>query len=161
MRTTNFLTKTKGLGIALVLFAAVAFTGCDDDDDNINNNPYTLSGNATSGQMVPAGTATGTGNISGTYNPATRQMNFTSTWTGLTGAPTAGGFYYGASGTSGTAVGTPWTFGAGSTGTGSTTGTMTLTQAQETQLLNGDWYYSYGTAANSAGEIRGQMTATR
>jgi hypothetical protein len=37
---------------------------------------------------------------------------------------------------------------------------MTLTDAQATNLTNGGWYYSYGTAANPTGEVRGQITAT-
>jgi hypothetical protein len=37
---------------------------------------------------------------------------------------------------------------------------MTLTEAQEDQLLDGDWYYGYNTATNTTGEIRGQISAT-
>ncbi|SJZ87236.1 CHRD domain-containing protein [Sediminibacterium ginsengisoli] len=87
-------------------------------------------------------------------------MNYTTSWNGLSGAPTSGGFYNGASGSAGTAVSPAWTMGTGWTGTGTTTGSMTLTSDQATQLRNGNWYYSMGTAANTGGEIRGQMTAT-
>ena len=38
---------------------------------------------------------------------------------------------------------------------------MTLTEAQADQLLDGDWYYEYNTAANATGEVRGQITATQ
>jgi hypothetical protein len=51
--------------------------------------------------------------------------------------------------------------GTDSTGTSSNTGTMTLTADQATQLINGNWYYTIGTAANPNGEIRGQITASR
>jgi hypothetical protein len=88
-------------------------------------------------------------------------MTYTSNWSGLTGAPTTGGFYTGASGITGVAVGTPWTFESNATGTGNTSGTMMLTSDQATQLLNGNWYYSYGTTTNPNGEIRGQITAAR
>ena len=71
-----------------------------------------------------------------------------------------GVIYYGASGVNGTIVGSPWTFESGLTGTGMRTDTTTLTSEQETQLTGGNWYYSLGTTANPAGEVRGQITAT-
>jgi hypothetical protein len=87
-------------------------------------------------------------------------LTYTNTWSGLTGAPTGGGFYYGATGVNGTAVGTPWTYDGTATETGTYSGTMTLTEAQEDQLLAGDWYYGYNTATNATGEIRGQISTT-
>ena len=160
---TLFLSKpTKVFSLLTgLLLSGIVLTSCDKDDDDVNNRLYTINGNATSAQMVPAGTSTGTGSITGTYNPATRQLNYTNTWSGLSGAPTGGGFYNGASGVNGTAVGTPWSFGAGTTGTGTSTSSMTLTTEQATQLTSGNWYYSYNTAGNINGEIRGQITATR
>jgi len=147
----------------LLTFSAFALVCCKDDDNNdtTNNAPYTISGNANGTQMVPSVAGTGTGTISGSYNPSTRVLNYTSNWSGLTGAPTSGGFYAGASGVNGTAVGTPWTFATDATGTGSNSGTMTLTEEQARQFLGGGWYYSYGTAANPNGEVRGQISATR
>jgi hypothetical protein len=158
-------TKFGSIRLACAVLSALLFVSviaCDDDDDNKNNNrSYTISGNANGSQVVPSVNGTGSGTITGTYNPNTRQLQYTSNWNGLTGAPTGGGFYSGASGSSGTAVGTPWGFGASPTGTGSTTGTMTLTESQAQQFLNGGWYYSYGTTANPNGEVRGQITATQ
>src|SRR5688500_1943131 len=92
----------------LMLFASVS---CDDDDDDYaTNKTYSISGDASGSQMVPAVTGTGTGTITGTYNTRTRELNYTSNWVGLSGAPTSGGFYTGAAGSSGVAIGTPWTF---------------------------------------------------
>ena len=147
---------------SMALSALVFLPACDDDDDDNfdNDNMFTLSGNASGSQMVPAVTGTGTGTFSGTYNSSTRVMNYTSTWSGLTGAPTSGSLYYGASGVSGTAVGTPWTFTAPVGTSGTFTGSMTLTPEQASQLTAGNWYYSYGTAANTGGEIRGQISVT-
>jgi len=149
--------------LALLIFFSFAVMSCKDDDNNnqVNNQPYTISGDASGAQMVPSVTGTGTGTITGTYDPKTRQLNYTSNWNGLTGAPTSAGFYSGARGSSGTAVGTPWTIASGSTGTGSLTGSMTLTEDQANQFTNGGWYYSYGTDTNPGGEVRGQITATR
>lgn len=152
----------RGIIASLMLAGAVMFSACDkDDDDNTSMNNYTISGNASGSQVVPTVAGSGTGSMSGTYNPNNRTFTYTTTWNGLTGAPTNGGFYMGSSGTTGTAVGTPWTFGVGTTGTGTQTGSMTLTDAQAAQLTSGGWYYSYGTATYPGGEVRGQMTAVQ
>jgi hypothetical protein len=147
------------------IVACFAFTlgSCDknDDDNNNNNRSYTISGNASGAQMTPAVSGNGTGTISGTYDPNTRMLTYNSTWTNLSGAPTSAGFYSGATGVSGTAIGSPWTLGSNLTGTGTFSGSTTLTTEQADQLTSGNMYYSYGTAMNSGGEIRGQITATR
>jgi hypothetical protein len=148
--------------LTTIAISSFMLASCDKDDDNqVDNRPYTISGNASGSQMVPSVAGTGTGTITGSYDPATNQLTYTSNWNGLTGAPTSGGFYNGASGAAGTAIGDPWTFDAGATGTGSNTGTMTLTSEQASQLTGGNWYYSYGTSTNPGGEVRGQISATR
>jgi hypothetical protein len=146
---------------SFILFAAFVFTSCKKDKTTVNNTPYTLTGNGAGSQMVPSVTGNGTSTFTGTYDPATKTMNYTTNWTGLSGGATSGGFYNGASGATGTAIGSPWTMGTDSTGTSSNTGTMTLTADQATELINGNWYYTIGTAANPNGEIRGQITASR
>lgn|SRR5688572_2057078 len=151
----------KILMLMTVLTLGIIAFSCDDDDDSANKKNYTISGNASGSQMVPAVTGTGTGTIAGTYNPNNRILDYTNTWSGLSGPPTGGGFYNGTSGTNGVSIGSPWTFDATATTTGSHTGSIKLTPAQEEQLLDGDWYYVYNTAVNSTGEIRGQMSATQ
>ncbi len=161
----KFLPQLKMLALSLTLiFAAGAMSiSCNDDDDDnkADNSMYTISGDANGTQMVPAVNGTGSGTITGTYDAKTRQLNYTSNWSGLTGAPTGGGLYSGASGSAGTAVGNAWTFDSTATATGSNTGTMTLTSAQADQLIGGNWYYTYNTTANPGGEVRGQIKATR
>src|ERR1700754_2074006 len=98
----KFLRFAAAASIALV--ALVSFPSCDKDDDDNNDNTFTISGNASGSQVVPSVAATGSGTITGTYNSDTRMMNYTSTWTGLSGAPNSAGLYYGATGASGTAV---------------------------------------------------------
>jgi hypothetical protein len=151
----------KGLITAMVMSSAILFSSCNKDDDDNPSRTYAISGNASGSQVVPSVAGSGTGSISGTYDPNNRTLTYTTNWNGLTGVPTTGSFYTGASGVNGTAVGTPWTFGAGSTATGSTSGTMTLTDDQAASLTSGGWYYSYGTATNPAGEVRGQITAAQ
>ena len=161
---TNALSLIRRVGLvaAFVFVSAFVFTACDKDDDVDNNNGnYTISSNASGSQMVPAVSGNGTGSMTGSYDPNTRMLTYTTNWSNLSGAPTSGGFYNGASGTAGTAVGSPWTMGSGLTANGTYSGSMTLTEDQASQLTGGNWYYSLGTAANSGGEIRGQLSATR
>jgi hypothetical protein len=159
MKTKIFLSGRLPALWFWALLLSIALPACDDDKDNVNNSPYTIGGNANGSQMVPS--VSGTGTISGKYDPSTRSLTYTSNWSGLTGAPSSGGFYNGASGVNGTARGTPWTFDSNATGTGSNTGTMTLTSEQAQQLTSGNWYYTYGTAINTGGEVRGQISAVR
>ena len=161
MKTRISFGKSMRTMLMCVSLSGLMIAGCNKDDNVPNNTPYTVSGNASGAQVVPGVTGTGTGTITGTYNPADSTFTYTSTWSGLSGAPINGGFYQGASGTTGTAVGTPWTFPDGSTGTGTLSGSMTLTSDQAASLTSGGWYYSYGTAAYPGGEIRGQISATR
>src|SRR5690348_1866724 len=79
-----------------VLAAILAVMSCKNDDynnDTTNMAPYTISGNASGSQSVPAVTGNGTGTITGTYDPQTRVLTYTSTWAGLSGPPIVGGFY--------------------------------------------------------------------
>lgn len=145
----------------LLIGAIVLFAACKKDDNNTNNGKnYTVSGSASGANMVPSVSGTGTGTISGTYNSGTKVLNYNTSWNGLTGAPVSGGFYTGASGANGTAVGGAWAFPGTPTATGNISGTMTLTTEQETQLLAGNWYYTLGTTANAGGEVRGQISTT-
>jgi len=156
----------KLVAAAFAVLSVFAFTGCQADlgetDGNTNTGiNYTISGNASGAQVVPAVTGTGSATITGTYNTGTNQLNYTTTWTGLTGAPTSAAFYTGATGQSGTMIGSAWPLGANPTAAGTFTGQLTLTEAQEADLLAGRWYYSIATATNAGGEVRGQITATR
>ncbi len=148
---------------SMFLFSVFVFTACNKDNDNKNNNTnktYSITGNASGSQVVPALPDSGTATISGTYSTATGQLITMTNWTNLTGAPTSGGFYTGATGTNGTLVGSAWALPSGLANTGSFADTMTLTADQATQLTTGNWYYSLGTTANPNGEVRGQITAT-
>jgi hypothetical protein len=146
---------------AATLACAFVFTSCDEDQEDVGSNMYSISGNANGSQMVPTVTGNGSATITGTYDANTNTLIYTTTWTGLSGNATTGGFFAGNAGQSGTAVGSAWTFGANAGASGTQSGQVTLTDAQETQLLNGGLYYTIGTATRQSGEVRGQITATR
>ena len=117
MKTLKFSNLKFILSALVILFGVFVISSCKKDKDKPDNRPYTLSGNASGTQVVPSVTGSGAGTFTGTYDPATGTMNYTTNWTDLTGAPTSGGFYTGASGAAGTAVGDPWVMGTDWTGT--------------------------------------------
>jgi len=161
---TTFVKGRKFISVlSAIVLGSFLIAGCKDDDEDIpvNTTPYSISGNGSGTQVVPANDGTGTSTITGNYYPGNRQFIYTSNWNNLSGAPTTGGFYNGASGVNGTMSGAAWTFDETTTTTGSRTDTLTLTADQAAQLLGGTWYYSYGTNDYPGGEVRGQITATR
>jgi hypothetical protein len=147
---------------SLVILVTLAFTACDKKDDDKSNSKtmYAISGNASTSQVVPPASGTGTAAISGTYNSGNGQMITTTTWTNLSGVPVTGGFYTGASGTNGSLVGDLWSLGTGLSTSGTFSDTTTLTADQATALKGGNMYYLLATGTNPNGEVRGQLTAT-
>lgn len=147
--------------VGLLIVTTSGLVACDKDDDSpaVDNRPYTISGNANGTQVVPVVSNSGTATITGTYNPETKVLNYTSNWTSLSGSPVSGGLYVGAAGSSGIAIGNVWTLTANATGT--VTGNVTLSATEAQQLLAGNLYYTYSTSANPSGEVRGQIGATR
>jgi CHRD domain len=150
----------RGMLIGFIALAMLIVSACHkNDNSSVDNRPYTLDGNATGSQVVPPVPDSGYATITGTYNPATHVINYTSNWTNLSGSPLTAGIYVGAPGAGGVAVGDAWSVSGGSTGT--VTGTMNITDAQAEELLKGNMYYTYGTANHPSGEVRGQITAVR
>ncbi|MGZ3879826.1 MAG: CHRD domain-containing protein [Flavisolibacter sp.] len=160
MKNVFSVTKKILLISSIVVMSALVFTSCKKDKNNSTSQTYAISGTASGSQMVPSVSGNGSATITGTYDPNTRVLTYTTSWTGLSGAPTSGGFYSGASGSNGTLVGSSWTLGTGLSSAGTFSGTTTLTADQASQLTSGNWYYTLGTANNPTGEVRGQIIAT-
>jgi len=158
MKTSIFL---KSVLPALALCVAGIMTSCDKDDDDNNppNQMYTISGNASGSQEVPAVTTTATGTLTGSYNATSNLLTYTISWNGLSGNITSANFYGPA--LSGVSAGSINNITIGTNGiTGSTSGTITLADSTESHLLAGKLYYNLLTAAHTTGEIRGQVVAT-
>ena len=149
----------------LVSFAfiglSVLMTGCSKNDSTPpNTDKYNIAAslNAANEVKTPAlSTVTfpGTGTMTGTYNSTTNLLTYSISWTGLSGTATASHFHGPALTTENAAVQVGFTL-AGN----SASGTATLDETQESQLLTGKWYANVHTTANPGGEIRGQVTAT-
>jgi hypothetical protein len=105
---------------------------------------------------VPPNASTGTGELTATYDTASKKLSWKGTYSGLTGPATAAHFH-GATppsppaGNSAIVVPAP-------APSSPFQGSATLTDEQAADLLAGKWYFNIHTAANKGGEIRGQVT---
>lgn len=120
--------------------------------------PLTVSGTLTGSQEVPAVTSAGTGTLTGTYDQATKVLNYSVTYSGIT--PTIGHFHIGAPGVKGP-VSLPFAFNNATKDgfVSPITGTATLTSDQADALLGNAFYANLHTVANPGGEIRADATA--
>lgn len=142
-----------------VLFLAITVS-CNKDDDDPVSNKYNVTGNASGTQEVPQVTTAGTGTITAVYDADINKLDYTITWTGLSGTLTNMHFHGPADATvsAGVQIGiTGWP----TTVTGSVTSSAMLDDTQEADLLAGKWYYNIHTTFKGSGEIRGNMTAVR
>ena len=155
-----FIRKPLQLFLSAALVVSTLFVSCDKDDDvDMTDETYTTTGNANGSQMSPSNTSTSTGTLTGTYNARTNLWQYTINWTNL--STTAGLVQvYGPAGigVNGTllfplSITTPGV-------SGSASGSITLTDAQETALLANNTYYTISSTTYPSGEIRGQVTAT-
>ena len=141
--TSTFLRPTLA---ALACFAALAFAS-PSMAAMIN-----LKADLKAASEVPPGDSKGTGSLTATYDDASKKLSWKGSVSGLSGPATAAHFHAGETGKNGAVV-VPIT-GADK---GSFEGSATLTDAQAADMLSGKWYVNIHTAANKAGEIRGQL----
>ncbi|MBS4098815.1 MAG: CHRD domain-containing protein [Sulfuricella sp.] len=113
----------------------------------------------TGSQQVPAVATTGYGWFTGTYDTASKALTFSFNWQ-LGGSATLSGVHFHGPATVGqnAAVVVPVT-GAAAANYGNSAQTVTLTAAQEADLLAGKWYFNVHSTTNPGGEVRGQMIA--
>lgn len=143
--------------LVLLTTLSVFMIACKKDKAPANTTMYNISATLSGAQEVPAVTTGGTGTVTGTYDASTNTLTYNVSWSNLSGNATIAHFHGPAAAGTNASVVVPFTFTAGAT---SASGTATLTDAQETDFLNGLWYANVHTAAHGGGEIRGQVTAT-
>jgi hypothetical protein len=102
---------------------------------------------------VPPTTTTGSGDVLATLDTASKKLSYTMTYVGLSGPATAAHFHGPAAAGANAGVVVP----IGTNPPSPSTGSVTLTDAQITDLEAGNWYANVHTEANKGGEIRGQM----
>jgi hypothetical protein len=103
---------------------------------------------------VPPTGSTGTGTLVATLDSSTKTLEYTLTFTGLSGPATAAHFHGPAVRRANGPVAVPI---GGPNPVSPVTGTATLTDDQIKDLRGGKWYVNVHTAANKGGEIRGQV----
>jgi hypothetical protein len=102
---------------------------------------------------VPPADSKGTGSVTATFDDASKKLTWKGTVSDLTGPATAAHFHAGEAGKNGGVV-----IPIAGADKGSFEGSATLTDAQAADLMAGKLYVNVHTAANKAGEIRGQVT---
>lgn len=107
----------------------------------------------TGAEEVPANDSPGTGTVEATYDSDSNVLNYTITYSGLTGDATAAHFH----GPAAPGENAPPSVPIEGSLASPISGTATLTDAQETELLGGQWYFNVHTAQYPDGEIRGQV----
>lgn len=131
------------------LTGLVLISACKKDNETVPT--MQVSGTLSAAQSVPVVTSSaGSGTVTGTYNPTSRVLNYTVTYSGIT--PTAGHIHYGAPGKTGN-VAIAFT-----SLTSPITGMATLTPMQADSLKMGHMYTNFHTTAHGDGEIRANMT---
>jgi len=108
---------------------------------------------------VPPNRSTGTGSVTATFDPATKQLTWNGTYSGLTGPATAAHIHGPAEPGKNAGV-LVWLSDHDTKAhpfTSPFKGSATLTDAQASDLQNGLLYVNIHTAANPGGELRGQL----
>ncbi|HTT03977.1 MAG TPA: CHRD domain-containing protein [Steroidobacteraceae bacterium] len=117
--------------------------------------PESFQVQLTGAQQVPAVQTDGTATADLTYDPATRMLSWSVSYSGLSSPVTMAHFHDGAEGKNGKPV--LWLTKQGSPVSSPITGQAKLTAAQAHQFLAGDWYINVHTTDHKGGEVRGQV----
>jgi hypothetical protein len=129
--------------------ASVALAGCGMMS---KSNVASFSGTMNAASEVPPNMTRGSGLAEAWLNRDTNVLKYKITYSGLSGPATAGHFHGPAAAGANAGVVLPF-----ASAESPIEGQATLTPAQAADLLAGKWYANIHTAANPAGEIRGQM----
>lgn len=136
------------------LAAAVTLAGCSGmsmmPSDTSTRFNVTLSGSA----EVPPTRTEGAGTLDASLDRSTGMLRWKLSYSGLTGPATMAHFHGPAMPGSNAGVIVPF-----ASAMSPSEGQATLTPSQVADLTAGKWYVNVHTAANPAGEIRGQMIA--
>jgi len=118
--------------------------------------PQTFTVPLSGAQQVPPVQTGGSGTATLTYDPATRQLTWSVTYSGLSSDATMAHFHGPAAAGKNAGV-LIWISKKGEATASPITGETTLTPEQAQQFGTGDWYVNVHTKDHPSGEIRGQV----
>ncbi len=116
----------------------------------------TFSVPLTGAQQVPPVTTSGSGTANLTYDPATRRLRWSVSFSGLSGEATMA-HIHGPAAEGANAGVQVWLSRKGVAPSSPITGRATLTEAQAKQFMAGEMYVNVHTKDHPTGEIRGQI----
>lgn len=105
--------------------------------------------------QVPPLKSPGTGTATITYDPATRVVTWSISYSGVSSPVTMAHFHHGATGKNGPVV--IWLTHRGSAVSSPIKGHATLSADQAKAFLAGDWYINVHSEEHPGGELRGQV----
>ena len=105
---------------------------------------------------VPPNQTAGSGTVTATFDPATKELTWNGSYSGLTGPVTAAHIHGPAEAGKNAGV-VMWISEKGQPFPSPFKGSATLTDAQASELMSGQYYVNVHTAANPGGEVRGQL----
>lgn len=144
--------------LSMTLIAAVAvigITGCSMMERQSQSNLVAFTTQLRAANEVPPTASQGIGSVDAVLDKDTNLLRWKVNFSGLTGPASAAHFHGPAAVGANAGVVLPWKGPVVSP----MEGRATLTPAQAADLIAGRWYANIHTAANPAGEVRGQMTA--
>lgn len=105
---------------------------------------------------VPPNQSAGAGSVTASFDPATKELSWSGSYSGLTGPVTAAHIHGPAEPGKNAGV-VMWISEKGQPFPSPFSGSAKLTDAQADDLMAGQYYINIHTAANPGGEIRGQL----
>jgi CHRD domain len=118
--------------------------------------PISFTVPLTGAQQVPPVETSGSGTADLTYDPSTRVVTWSITYSGLS-SPATMAHFHGPAGPGQNAGVQIWLTKMGGPVSSPITGRATLTPQQAQQFMAGQWYINLHTQMHPAGEIRGQV----
>jgi len=135
--------------VFILIVTVAGFNACSKDpQDNISSFYASLDG----AHAIPVNTEIGTGYCNATYDSIDNQLAYTITWQDLTSTPTSVNFQV--PDADSMLVNIPVTNNFSGNGV---SGYLTIDQANESAIINSNFFVNISTTAHADGEIRGQL----